>query len=196
MSDDAPKPAAPALSPVQAARLTGVVDAANGATEHALNEQGSAHSALEKHQHELEAVQDAGQRLSARGRDIRNSLQQLRESVDRAKLTALNAGLEGARLGDPAGKALVIMGDEVRQLLARALEALEEHAALLADVDRDRDRCLAELNQLHHDARQTLKSVARSQEQSRLARALLSELRAGRRSLEVVFLRRTGDGRS
>lgn len=177
MSDDASKPVQPALSFVQVARLLAVVDAAKSATQHSVSEQSATHGALEKQQHELEAVQEAGQRLSARGRDIRNSLQQLRESVDRAKLTALNAGLEGARLGDPVGKALVIMGDEVRQLLARALEALEEHAALLADVDRDRDRCLAELNQLHHVARQTVKSVARSQEQGKLASALLGELR-------------------
>ncbi len=177
MSDDAAKHSTPALSLVQAARLLGVVDAARAATQHVLSEQGTAHAALEKQQHELEAVQESGQRLSARGRDIRNSLQQLRESVDRAKLTALNAGLEGARMGDPVGKALVIMGDDVRQLLARALEALEEHAALLADVDRERERCLTDLNQLHHDARQTVKGVARSQEQGKLASALLGELR-------------------
>ena len=30
--------------------------------------------------------------------------------------------------------------DEVRNLLARAIDAIEEHATLLAEVDRDRDR--------------------------------------------------------
>lgn len=177
MSDAFDPSHTPAWSAVQGARLLAALESAQVAAAHAISEQRAASSGVQRQQLELEAVQEAGQRLSARGRDIRNSLQQLRESVDRAKLTALNAGLEGARLGDSVGKALVVMGDEVRNLLARALDAIEEHAVLLAEVDRDRDRCLADLAQLTDGTRQTAAALARAEQQSQLNNALLGELK-------------------
>jgi methyl-accepting chemotaxis protein len=165
------------VSAVQGARLLAALDAAKTAAMRASSEQRAAASGLSRQRGELEAVQESAQKLAARGRDIRNSLQVLRESVDRARLSALNAGLEGARLGEPLGKALVVMSDEQRNLLARALDALSEHAALLAEVERDRDRCLAELSQLSEGARNTDSALARAEGQSQLTTALLHELR-------------------
>lgn len=165
------------LSMVQGARWLAALEAARIAATRATTEQREARAALTRQQSELETAQESGQKLGTRSRDIRNSLQLLREAVDRAKLTALNAGLEGARLGDPLGRALVVMSDEVRNLLARAVDALEEHAGLLADVDRDRDRCLAELAELGEGGRQLGTSLNRAQEQSQLTNALLGELK-------------------
>jgi hypothetical protein len=62
-------------------------------------------------------------------------------------------------------------------LLARALDALEEHAGLLAEVDRDRDRCLTDLAQLSDGTRQTATTLGRAEQQSQLNHALLGELR-------------------
>jgi methyl-accepting chemotaxis protein len=165
------------VSAVQGARLLAALEAAKTAAARANSEQRAASAGLARQHGGLEAVLESAQMLAAHGRDVRNSLQVLRESVDRAKLSALNAGLEGARLGEPLGKALVVMSDEQRNLLARALDALEEHGALLAEVERDRDRCLAELSQLSEGARQTGTTLARAEEQSQLTGALLHELR-------------------
>jgi methyl-accepting chemotaxis protein len=162
---------------LRGARILAALEAVKTATAHTVANQKQASSLADRQHTELEAVQEAGQKLGARGRDIRNSLQLLREAVDRAKLTALNAGLEGARLGEPVGKALVIMGDEVRNLLARAVDALEEHATLLAEVDRDRDRCFADLGRVGEVSREVRSELARGQEQSQLTAALLGELR-------------------
>jgi methyl-accepting chemotaxis protein len=175
MSDFGPKPSP--VSAAQGARLLAALEAAKTAAAHANSEQRAASAGLSKQRGELEAMQESAQMLAARGRDIRNSLQVLRESVDRAKLSALNAGLEGARLGEPLGKALVVMSDEQRNLLARALDALEEHGTLLTEVERERDRCLVELSQLSEGARQTGTALARAEEQSKLTGALLHELR-------------------
>ena len=142
MSDSRSAPSE--ISALQGARLLAALQAAKTAATRASNEQRAASAGLKRQRGELEAVQESAQKLGIRGRDIRNSLQVLRESVDRAKLSALNAGLEGARLGEPLGKALVVMSDEQRNLLARAIDALEEHSALLAEVERDRDGCLTE----------------------------------------------------
>jgi methyl-accepting chemotaxis protein len=153
------------------------LDAAKTAATRANGEQRAVSVGLSRQRGELEAVQESARKLATRSRDLRNSLLVLRESVDRAKLSALNAGLEGARLAEPVGKALVVMSDEQRNLLARALDALEEHGALLAEVERDRERCLSELSQLREGARQTDGELSRAQGQSELTIALLHELR-------------------
>ncbi len=162
---------------VQGARLLAALDATRTAAARLQSEQRAASAGAAEQRSNLEKVQESGQKLGTRSRDLRNTLHLLREAVDRAKLTALNAGLEGARLGDPLGRALVVMGDEVRGLLARAIDALEEHAALLAEVDRDRDRCLAELAELGEGARKVSTALGRAEEQSLLTSALLGELR-------------------
>jgi len=165
-------------SGVRAARLLAALEAAKSAAAAANDEQRVASAGLTRSRSELDSVQESAQKLVSRGRDLRNTLQVLRESVDRAKLSALNAGLEGARLGEPLGKALVVMSDEQRNLLARALDALEEHSAVLADLERDRERYVADLSQLSEGARQTSAALARAEHQSQSSRALLHELHA------------------
>ena len=175
MSDPVATPSS--ISTVQAARLLAALEATRTAASEANAQQRTANARLGRQRTELEAVQESARNLASRSRDVRNTLQVLRESVDRAKLSALNAGLEGARLGEPVGKALVVMSDEQRNLLARALDALEEHAALLAEVERERDRCLVELSQLSEGVRQTEAAFARAERESQLTEALLDQLR-------------------
>jgi len=93
----------------------------------------------------FDAVHDAARGQSLRSRELKESARLLRDPLERARLTALNAGLEGARKGDPVGKALVTMAEELRVLLARALDALSEHSAALSDVDREREHWVEQL---------------------------------------------------
>lgn len=93
----------------------------------------------------FDAVHDAARAQSLRSRELKESARQLRDPLERARLTALNAGLEGARKGDPVGKALVVMAEELRVLLARALDALAEHSAALSDVEREREQWVEQL---------------------------------------------------
>lgn len=169
------KPFDPA-SEIHAARLSAALQSARTAATLAVNGQRSANAIVTRQHGELDALHEAQQRLGSRSRDMRNSLQFLRESLDRAKLTALNAGLEGARLGDPTGKALVVMGDEVRNLLARAVDALEEHGALLGEVERERERSLAELARVGDGGRELRRALSQAEEQSQLCSALLGEI--------------------
>jgi len=161
---------------IHAARVAAALTSARTAAKLAVTGQRSTLAIVTRQHGEIEAVHEAQQRLGSRSRDMRNSLQLLRESLDRAKLTALNAGLEGARLGDPMGKALVLMGDEVRNLLARAVDALEEHGTLLAEVERERERSLAELARVSDGSRELRQTVAQAQEQGQLCAALLAEI--------------------
>ena len=89
---------------LRGARILAALEAVKTAAIRALTNQKAASSLVLRQHGELEAVQEAGQKLNARGRDLRNSLQLLRESLDRAKLVALNAGLEGRGWASPWAK--------------------------------------------------------------------------------------------
>lgn len=95
----------------------------------------------------IDAVRDGARVLVHRNRELRSSATAVRDSLERARLAALNAGLEGARLGEAIGKAVLVMADDVRVLLARATEALDDHVALFSELERERERWLDELSQ-------------------------------------------------
>jgi methyl-accepting chemotaxis protein len=93
----------------------------------------------------LEATADSVKLLFSRAREGRAGLTQTREALEQIRLVALNAGLEGARLGDPLGKPLVLVAEDVRAHAVRALAALEQHDESLAQLDRDREKLRAEV---------------------------------------------------
>ena len=102
----------------------------------------SASGVATRAQVQLESVGDTARGTPGRGRDVRTSLQPLYEALERAKLGALNAGLEAARVGDPLSKVVMQLAADSRDLVGRALEALEAHVALLAETERETERWL------------------------------------------------------
>ncbi len=125
---------------------------------------------------ELEALLEGGERLALRARDLRGGVQELRDALERGRLSTLNAALEGARLGEVAGKALVAMTEDVRSALGRSTDLLDEHAAHVAELERERERLVLALGPLSDAARAVENEVARAAERSRLQREALSEL--------------------
>jgi methyl-accepting chemotaxis protein len=102
----------------------------------------AASSAVAREQGQLEAVTDAARALPGRGRDVRSSLGLIHESLERAKLGALNAGLEAARVGEPLGRLVMQLAGDQRDLVTRALDSLEAHAALVTEAEEERERWL------------------------------------------------------
>lgn len=135
----------------------------------------------------LEAVHDSARILVHRNRELRGSAGAVRDALERARLATLNAGLEGARLGEPVGKAVLVMADDVRGLVTRAIDALEEHLLLFGELERERERWLDELSQtreLCSSAVQRLRELggleaASSQMLSRAQTSLRQKLGAG-----------------
>lgn len=105
---------------------------------------------------ELGGVSEAARGAPGRGRELRASLSLIYETLERAKLSALNSGLEAARLGDPAGRIVLELSGDLRELVAGALTALDAHAALLGESERERERFLGGVAA----ARETMASVA------------------------------------
>jgi len=136
----------------------------------------SAGSHASRQASELEALLEGGERLALRGRDLRASVQELRDTLERSRLSTLNAALEGARLGEVAGKALLAMTDEVRSALAHGAEVLDDHAARVGDLERERERLLLALGPLADAARALATEAARAADRSRTQQGALAEL--------------------
>jgi hypothetical protein len=125
---------------------------------------------------EIEGLLEGGERLALRGRDLRASVQELRDTLERGRLSTLNAALEGARLGEVAGRALMSMTEEVRSALGRSADVLDDHAARVAELERERERLVLALGPLADAARAVASEVTRAAERNRSQRDALSEL--------------------
>ncbi|HEY6077903.1 MAG TPA: hypothetical protein VIW29_03830 [Polyangiaceae bacterium] len=125
---------------------------------------------------EIEGLLEGGERLALRGRDLRAGVQELRDTLERARLSTLNAALEGARLGEVAGKALMAMTEEVRSALGRSADVLDDHAARVAELERERERMVLALGPLADAARAVANEVTRSAERTQTQSGALSTL--------------------
>jgi hypothetical protein len=88
----------------------------------------------------------------------------------------LNAALEGARLGEVAGKALMAMTEEVRSALGRSADVLDDHATRVAELERERERLVLALGPLADAARAVASEVTRAADRNRSGRDALAEL--------------------
>jgi chromosome segregation ATPase len=150
-------------------------DAVNAASE-ADQASGQAQAQAARQASEIEGLREGGERLALRGRDVRAGVQELRDTLERGRLATLNAALEGARLGEVAGKALMAMTEEVRSALGRSADVLDEHAARLAELERERERLVLALGPLSDAARAVAAEVTRAAERTRSQRDALAEL--------------------
>ncbi|HEY6561539.1 MAG TPA: methyl-accepting chemotaxis protein [Polyangiaceae bacterium] len=115
----------------------------------------------------LDGAVDHARLLLSRSRDIKSAAERVREALERAKLIALNAGLEGARLGESVGRPLVSVADEMRSVIGRGLDALAEHLSVLDQVDRERERLREHVEQARQLASQLADELLRAQSAQR-----------------------------
>ncbi len=119
-----------ALWTAHARAAIGVKDAAEAAQRIA--------SSLAKQRSSVDAAQDRARAVGVRAGEVAAATRKLVEVFDRLGLTALNAGLESARLGEQPGRSLALVADEVREHASRGGDGAREIAASLAE-------CVSEL---------------------------------------------------
>jgi hypothetical protein len=157
-------------------RLAACLADAVRASSDAEQASGQAQAQAARQATEIEGLLEGGERLALRGRDLRSGVQELRDTLERGRLSTLNAALEGARLGEVAGKALMAMTDEVRGALGRCADMLDDHAARVAELERERERLVLALGPLADAARAVASEVTRAAERNRSQREVLSQL--------------------
>ncbi len=85
-------------------------DSAEKSAEAALGASQAVGAAAAQQKSALDAATDRARLLHARGKDAEGSVARARDALERAKLVALNSGLEGSRLGEAKGRALGVGG--------------------------------------------------------------------------------------
>jgi methyl-accepting chemotaxis protein len=85
----------------------------------------------------IEAVADRARSLASRAAEVQTGFTRVVDAFDRLGLVALNAGLEGARMGEAEGRQLGLVSDEVRAQSTRGVEAARDLAAVLAQLAAD-----------------------------------------------------------
>ncbi len=74
----------------------------------------------------VDALADRVHAASSRSSELQSAFMRIVDAFDRLGLVALNAGLEGARLGEAEGRQLALVSDEVRTQSARGADVARE----------------------------------------------------------------------
>jgi methyl-accepting chemotaxis protein len=82
----------------------------------------------------IDGVADRMRALSSRAAEAQAGFARIIEAFERLALVALNAGLEGARVGEVEGKQLGLVSDEVRAHSSRGAEMARDLGAGLAQL--------------------------------------------------------------
>lgn len=114
--------------------------------------------------------------VAARAEGIQASSARVGESFERLGVVALNAGLEGARVADPAGRALLLVADEIRANVARGAEAARELGVVAREVADEAAELRRQIERSRGDVAEVGEEAARLRASAGDASGALEEL--------------------
>lgn len=85
----------------------------------------------------IEGASERASLVAARSEGLGAGAARVVESFERLGVVALNAGLEGARLADPHGRALLLLSEEIRANVARGADAAEQLARAVDEISSE-----------------------------------------------------------
>jgi methyl-accepting chemotaxis protein len=110
---------------------------------------------------QIEGAAERASLVVARAEGLGPGAARVREAFERLGVVALNAGLEGARAGEPLGRALLLLSEEIRANVVRGADAAAELARAVeelgneaAEVRRHIERSRAEVGDVGQEAAQ------------------------------------------
>lgn len=109
----------------------------------------------------VDALADRARGVSVRSAELSASFTRLKETFARLELVALNAGLEGARLGEGPGQALGLVSDEVRAQANRGSEACRELGLSLGEFGSELTQVHSSLDRAREDSAEVAQEAAR-----------------------------------
>jgi methyl-accepting chemotaxis protein len=120
-------------------------------------------SNLAKQRASADILADRAHAIAAHAQELSGGLARVADTLERLSLVALNAGLEGARLGESTGRSLLLVSEEVRTQAARGAAGARELTTAINDIGAD----VSKLHGTIEQARQA--STEASQESARVA---------------------------
>lgn len=124
----------------------------------------------------VDALADRARGVSARSGDLSASFTRLQETFARLELVALNAGLEGARLGEGPGHALGLVSDEIRTQATRGSEASRELGIALGEIGSELVQVHSSLDRAREASAEVAQEAARVGGASADAERALTEM--------------------
>jgi methyl-accepting chemotaxis protein len=107
-----------------------------------------------------DTLADRAHAVAARAQELATSFTRITDAFERLGLIALNAGLEGARLGEVAGRALLLVSDEVRDHAVRGSDSARELSTTLTEVGAEISRLNAIIGQARQASGETSQEAA------------------------------------
>jgi methyl-accepting chemotaxis protein len=135
---------------VAATRSREAAEAAHAIAAHAAKQRAAA-----------DVLTDRAHAVGARAQELAAGFGRVTDAFERLGLVALNAGLEGARLGESQGRALLLVSDEVRIHVARGSEGARELTTTLGDVAGDVAKLQTYIEQVRQGAQDASQEAAR-----------------------------------
>ena len=129
-------------------------------------------AAVARQRASIDAAAERANLVAARAEGLTSSAARVTESFERLGVIALNSGLEGARLPEPQGRALLLLSEEIRANVRRGADASAQLARVVDEIGgesiearRQLERARAEVNDVGQEAAQ-LQAAAQQATQS------------------------------
>jgi methyl-accepting chemotaxis protein len=110
----------------------------------------------------MEIVAENARALAARVVELQAGSARMLDAFERLGLVALNAGLEGARLGEGEGRQLALVSDEVRTHASRGADAGRELAMHFAQLSAELVQLDGHIGQAHLVVTEVTQDAARA----------------------------------
>lgn len=118
-------------------------------------------AAVARQRASIDGAAERANLVAGRAEGLSASAARVAESFERLGVVALNAGLEGARMSEPQGRALLLLSEEIRVNVRRGADASEQLARVVAEiagesleVRRQLERSRAEVSDVGQEAAQ------------------------------------------
>jgi uncharacterized protein YukE len=99
----------------------------------------------------IEGAAERASLVAARSEGLGAGAARVVESFERLGVVALNAGLEGARLADPHGRALLLLSDEIRANVTRGADAAEQLARAVDEIASESAEVRRQIDRSRHE---------------------------------------------
>lgn len=124
----------------------------------------------------VDALTERARGVSTRAADLAVAFARLTETFARLELVALNAGLEGARLGEGPGQALGLVSDEIRAQATRGTEVCRELGATLSELGGELTQVPASLEHAREASAEVAREATRAYDATTDAERALADM--------------------
>ncbi len=91
-------------------------------------------AAVARQRASIDGAAERANLVAARAEGLSANAARVTESFERLGVVALNAGLEGARLNEPQGRALLLLSEEIRANVRRGADSAEQLARVVEEI--------------------------------------------------------------